>query len=72
LVLGTFTNHVAVSKFSTSRYTVDNTVYIKFNISEFTKDKNGNIEVYSLKYYTVKYLQISLHFMELSIIQTPL
>lgn len=30
------------------------------------------MEVYSLKSYTVKYLQISLHFMEIYIILIPL
>lgn len=45
---GTSRNHFAACKFSRASFTRGNTVYMKFNMSEFTKDRKGNIEVYSL------------------------
>lgn len=45
---GTSRNRFAVSEFRRASYTAGSIMYMKFNISEFTKDRKGNIEVYSL------------------------
>lgn len=45
---GTSRNHCAGCKFSRASFTAGETVYMKFSMSEFTKDRKGNIEVYSL------------------------
>lgn len=45
---GTSRTHFAVPEFSRASYTTGSIVYMKCNISVFTKDRKGNIEVYSL------------------------